>query len=104
MSNQNQRLNLIVDEGSYAISGIVIDQYDDLVVGANVLLNWKYTDGKKRTIVSRRTTTSRDGSFYLPGIGPGWHDLVVADISSGAAHKQSLNFLYDYEEIVINIK
>ncbi len=102
-SNQQQVMNLIVDEGPYAISGIVNDYYGEPVGGANVLLSWNYNDGDKRSTVLRTTTTKLDGQFLLQGNGPGLHELVVADISSGSAHKQNLDLSYDYTEVVINL-
>lgn len=103
-SNQNQYLNLIVDEGSSVISGIVIDQDGELVVGAIILLNWENLDGNKRTTAYRRTNTKQDGSFFFRGIGAGRHNLIAVDISSGAAYKQALNLSYDFEEILIYLK
>jgi len=100
-SNQHQSLTLIVDEGSYAISGLVIDRNGEPAVGANVILSWKNVDSGKRTTVSRRTTTVLNGSFYLQGVGPGPHTLVVADLSSGAAFRETLNISSDYTDIVI---
>jgi hypothetical protein len=103
-SNQHQLPGLIVDEGSYSISGIVFDNYGEPAVGANVLLSWQHRDGKKRTTSSRRAITRHDGSFSLHGFGPGWHNLVVADISSGSTHNQDINFIHDYEATLIHLE
>ncbi len=103
-SNQQQAMNLIVDEGPYTINGTVNDHYGEPVAGANVLLSWNYNDGTKRSTVLRTTTTKLDGRFQLQGNGPGLHELVIADTSSWSAHKQSLDLLYDFTEVLINLK
>ena len=102
--DQHQYLNLVVDQGAHTISGIVFDQYGELAVGASIVLNWEYLDGNKRTSVSRRTATKQDGTFYLQGLGPGQHDLTVADLSTGATHRQALNLSYDFEELLIYLR
>jgi len=102
--DQHQYPNLVVDQGTHTISGIVFDQYGELALGASIVLNWEYLDGNKRTSVSRRATTDNDGTFYLQGLGPGQHELTVVDLSSGATHRQVLNLSHDFEELLIYLK
>ncbi len=103
-SGQPPYLNIIVDQGSHTISGIVFDQYGELAVGASVVVDWEYLDGNKRASVSRRTATRQDGSFYLADLGPGQHVLTVADLTNGTTHKQVLNLSSDFEELLIYLK
>ncbi len=103
-SDQHHYLYLTVDHGLHNISGIVFDQFGEPAVGASVIVNWEYLDGKKRASMSRRTDTKQDGSFYLSGLGPGQHELTVVDLSNGATHKQALNLTSDSEELLIYLK
>ncbi len=89
-NDQHQHLNLTVDHGPHTISGVVFDQYGEPAVGASVIINWEYLEENKRASVSRRTATKQDGSFHLPNLGPGQHELTVVDLSNGATYKQTL--------------
>lgn len=104
LDKQHRSLNLIVDEGSYVINGIVYNHYGEPVIGSNIVLSWKHNDGRKRSTTIRSTTTGLDGRFQLQRIGPGLHELIVADIISGSAHKQVIDFSYDYTEVLINLE
>jgi len=88
--DQDNPVTLLVDSGNHEINGMVFDQYNEPVAGANVLLNWKKIEGEKRIVVSRRTITDPNGAFSIKGLGRGLHDLVFAE-STGAAHRQTVD-------------
>ena len=72
-------LNLVVDQGQYAINGLVVDQYNLPVGGASAVLNWENTTGGMRSVVNRHIITNPSGQFSIKDIGSGNHDLIITD-------------------------
>ena len=95
-------LALVVDQGPNELRGLVYDQYNDLVGGANVILSWVNTEGGTRSAVNRRTTTNPSGQFSIKGIGSGVHDLVLST-TSGFAYRQTINIGNDSADLTITL-
>ncbi len=87
LGNSRALLKLVVDSGHHDISGLVIDQYYEAVVGANIMLSWEDTNKSARTTEYRRTITDMDGEFFIKGVGSGEHDLVIAGSNGDTTRK-----------------
>ncbi|MEM7195489.1 MAG: carboxypeptidase-like regulatory domain-containing protein [Pseudomonadota bacterium] len=75
--NQAEKLELIVDEGSFQVSGFIYDQYNNPVSGATVVLDWEHTSNAARSTAIRQVTTDPSGRFLIENIGRGAHSLLV---------------------------
>jgi len=81
-ADQTEPLILTVDAGSRQLAGHVLNQYNEPVPGATVMLNWTRKSADTRSISYFRTYSGPDGRFALNGIGPGEHELIVASNST----------------------
>lgn len=94
-------LILVVDQGSNALSGRVYDQLKNPVGGANVVLNWEYTDGETRSVLSRQETTNASGEFSMKGLGRGEHELTITIASS--SHRQTVDVADYNTDLMIHL-
>lgn len=85
----NEVIPLVVDYGSYEISGRVFDYHGRPVDSAAAVLTWVHDHDGVRSTSQRLMRTDDNGGFSMSGLAYGVHELVIAPID-GPALKQNV--------------
>jgi hypothetical protein len=80
-------LTLVVDHGSYDVNAMVLDEFNNPVTRANVVLNWVSTAGEMHSVVTRQRITDAAGRFSMKNIGRGDHDLMISATDGSIYHQ-----------------
>ena len=91
---------LVADHGYHEVAGLVLDNYNEPVPGANILVSWKRSSDEVSASSYRRTITNPNGLFAVEGVGPGKHELIVSD-SSGGAYRKNLDLVHSYTHLTV---
>jgi hypothetical protein len=83
-------LALVVDQGPYAVNAMVLDEFNNPVARASVVLNWVSTAGEMRSVVTRQGITDALGRFSMNNIGSGEHDLTIS-ATDGSVYHQAID-------------
>jgi protocatechuate 3,4-dioxygenase beta subunit len=70
-------VRVVLDTGSHALTGAVLDDRGRAVPGARVELAWASTAGSGESSSTRATRASPQGRFAFSALGPGTHVLRV---------------------------
>lgn len=70
-------VELVLDWGEEAMTGLVLDDRGDPVAGAQVSLSWSHSGGGMQSTSQRSTRTDPGGAFRFTRLGPGEHRLDV---------------------------
>ena len=68
---------LVLDEGSYELTGTVVGERGVPVEGAVLKLSWFYKQGGSIASSARTAVTDASGGFRFDDLGPGSHELFV---------------------------
>lgn len=76
-AHDREDLDLILDWGSHALRGNVVDALGASVPGARVRLSWHHDDSRVRSRSLRETIADAAGRFAFEQLGPGRHILRI---------------------------
>ncbi|MCP4334985.1 MAG: carboxypeptidase regulatory-like domain-containing protein [Gammaproteobacteria bacterium] len=96
-------IQLVVDVGYNELTGVVYDEFYNVVPGATVVLNWKHNYQGAVSIVTRRSTASPTGEFLFQGIGKGEHELLASTFD-GLVGRQIIDIGSDNSERVVVVQ
>jgi protocatechuate 3,4-dioxygenase beta subunit len=77
-SETTENVELILDWGSYAIQGRVLDGYGNPVAAPRVILQWSHRQNGLQSLSVRRSSADANGFFLFTRVGPGRHSVTVA--------------------------
>ncbi|MCZ6792643.1 MAG: carboxypeptidase-like regulatory domain-containing protein [Planctomycetota bacterium] len=72
-----QDVELVIDQGSHDLRGVVVDPAGTPVPGARVYLYWSHRHGQLRSTANRKTVAGPRGTFQFTQLGPGPHRVNV---------------------------
>jgi hypothetical protein len=101
--NSQSPIELVVDVGYHELSGVVYDEFNNVVPGATVVLDWRHRHEGANSIVTRRSTTRPTGEFRFQGLGKGEHELLVTTFDGLVSH-QIVNVGSDNSERVVVVE
>ncbi len=100
--NLQSPVSLVVDHGIHELRGRVYDQFNNMVIGANVLLEWERNIAGTRSVVYRHAKTNDSGQFLLKGVGNGEHQLTLTT-TKGLALRRTVNIGEDNSDLTLII-
>ena len=70
-------INLILDKGSYELTGHILDTQDKPIPMAHASAIWSFSENGIHSRSRRKSSSDSDGFFRFTGLGPGEHKITV---------------------------
>lgn len=101
--DEYHNLEIVVDKGSYLLSGQVRDEFDNPISQARVVLTSDYSQADYRSTSYRLDVTDIDGSFSFAGLGGLQHRILV-DAVGYENHTLDHQFRFSTDHINIRMQ
>jgi hypothetical protein len=99
--DDQERVEIWLDLGTYPVSGYVLDANDEPLAGARVTLTWRIFQGEVQSRSRRTTATDATGFFLFTQIGSGWHELSVN--ASGFNPMRLDHFVSSSDDVIVRL-